>query len=288
MGILSRLPKHFVNKFDAFGINVGLYYRGESKYKTTFGACCTIFLTILLIAFTVLNVLSMNWPVNVPMTQLQLTSSEPTVWNPIFEDNMKIAFAMKGGIEQPRQPFDDDQIVPTFVHVKTEYGVAQYKVIPLNPCSIDDFDGIDDISVLEQNGFENDNPIENLLCPDFDNEEDPEADAISREDYAQLSQLQAANTQYMAFVVRAKAVNNTYMSTVRVHGYASTTNIRPDDPNKHTSTYMREIFVQRLIASQPKTMLVKVRKDLAEGFEPDLLNIVRKEEPKALHTVQEA
>ena len=92
----------------------------------------------------------------------------------------------------------------------------------------------------------------------------------------------------MAFVVRAKAVNNTYMNTVRVHGYASTTNIRPDDPNKHTSTYMREIFVQRLIASQPKTMLLKVRKDLAEGFEPDLLNIVRKEEPKALHTVQEA
>jgi len=51
---------------------------------------------------------------------------------------------------------------------------------------------------------------------------------------------------------------------------------------------MREIFVSKLIASEPRTVLVKVRKDLAEGFEPDLLNIVRREEPKALHTVQEA
>jgi len=142
---------------------------------------------------------------------------------------MKFAFAMKGGIEQPRQPFDDEQISPLFVHVKTEYGVTQYKVIPLKPCSYDNFEGIDDISVLEQNGFENDNPIEDLLCPDFDNEEDPEVDAISRDQFAQLSQLQAANTQYMAFLVRAKKVNNTYMATVRVHGYASTTNIRPDD-----------------------------------------------------------
>ena len=92
----------------------------------------------------------------------------------------------------------------------------------------------------------------------------------------------------MAFVIRAKAVNNTYMNTVRVVGYASSTNIRPDDANKHTSTYMREMFVSKIVASAPRTVIVKVRKDLAEGFESDMLNIVRREEPKALHTVRDA
>ena len=44
----------------------------------------------------------------------------------MFEDNMKFAFAMKGGIEYPREPFDTDQIVPTFVSVTTEYGSTKY------------------------------------------------------------------------------------------------------------------------------------------------------------------
>ena len=39
------------------------------------------------------------------------------------EDGMKFAFAMKGGIEDPRAPFDSDQIVPTLVSVSTEFGM---------------------------------------------------------------------------------------------------------------------------------------------------------------------
>ena len=92
----------------------------------------------------------------------------------------------------------------------------------------------------------------------------------------------------MAFVVRAKAVNNTYMETVRVVGYASTTNIIPDNPNRHTYTYMKEAFVSKLVASSPRSMVMKFQKNLAEGFETDLLSLVRKEEPKAIHTVADA
>ena len=69
-------------------------------------------------------------------------------WNPMFEDGMKFAFAIKGGIEYPREAFNETQIVPTFVSVSTEYGSTKFQVIPLNPCRGDSFDGIDDISVL--------------------------------------------------------------------------------------------------------------------------------------------
>ena len=44
----------------------------------------------------------------------------------MFEDGMKLAFAMKGGIEYPREPFNETQIVPTFVSVTTEYGSTKY------------------------------------------------------------------------------------------------------------------------------------------------------------------
>ena len=66
----KHLPKFFVNKFDAFGIPIGLYYRGESEYKTTFGACCTIIVASILVLLTVLSCLSMNWISNIPMSQL--------------------------------------------------------------------------------------------------------------------------------------------------------------------------------------------------------------------------
>ena len=69
------------------------------------------------------------------------------------DDNMKLAFAIKGGIEAPREPFDDNQMQPTFVSVTTEYGATKFQVIPLNPCKPESFDGIDDISVLKYNGY---------------------------------------------------------------------------------------------------------------------------------------
>ena len=112
-----------VNRLDAFGLPVGLYYRGQDQYRTTFGACCTVLLSAILIALTVFQVLSMNWAQNVPMSQLTMIYDQQPTWNPMFEDGMKLAFAIKGGIEYPREPFDDDQIVPTFVSVTTEYGM---------------------------------------------------------------------------------------------------------------------------------------------------------------------
>ena len=61
MGIGHKLSNVFVNKLDAFGLPVGLYYRGQEEYRTTFGACCTVLLAGILIGLTVLGVLSMNW-----------------------------------------------------------------------------------------------------------------------------------------------------------------------------------------------------------------------------------
>ena len=171
---------------------------------------------------------------------------EQPTWNAMSEDNMKFAFAIKGGVEYPREPFDEDQIVPTFVSVTTEYGVSKYQIIELKPCTSESFEGIDDISILQKNGFNSDSPIENLLCPFFGDpdaeEEESEEDAepiLDVADIGMLSDLTNPNANYLAFLVRAKAVNNTYMETVRVVGYASSTKIMPDNQEQPTKRYMR-------------------------------------------------
>ena len=43
-----------------------------------------------------------------------------------------------------------------------------------------------------------------------------------------------------------------------------------------------------MVATSPRTMILKVQKNLAEGFESSLLSLVRQPEPLALHTVDEA
>lgn len=264
-----------VTKLDVFGVPVGLYYRGEDKYRTTFGACCSVFLAAILIALVVLQALSLNWSSNVPMSQLRMTYDDYPTWNPMFEDGMKLAFAIKGGIEYPREPFNQTQIVPTFVSVSTEAGTSRFQVVPLNPCKSDAFDDIDDISILKRNGFSSDDAVASLLCPDFSNEEEA-AEALDLEELGKLNDISGPNGHYMAFLVRGKSVNNTYMDSVRVVGYASSTNVKPDNPERHTFTYMKEVFQSRIIASQPRTMVLKVQKNYAEGFDnqPGLLSIV--------------
>ena len=61
MVLHRNVAQLIVTKLDMFGVPVGLYYRGEDKYRTTFGACCSVFLTAVLVALVVLQALSLNW-----------------------------------------------------------------------------------------------------------------------------------------------------------------------------------------------------------------------------------
>ena len=108
-------------------------------------------------------------------------------------------------------------------------------------CTSDNFEGIDDISILQRNGYLSESPYENLLCPDFSSKEDG-GPGLHITELGIMNEITGPNANYLAFLIRAKSVNNTYMEQMRVVGYASSTNIQPDNPEKHTFRYMKEIF----------------------------------------------
>jgi hypothetical protein len=47
MSLTKEIGKRFAS-LDIFGENVSVYYRGKQKYKTKFGAFCTLVISVLL------------------------------------------------------------------------------------------------------------------------------------------------------------------------------------------------------------------------------------------------
>ena len=65
MGLFKKFNKFLKNtrksltKADVFGIPITINYKGESHYKTFFGAICTFFIFFIIIAFAARNLTKM-------------------------------------------------------------------------------------------------------------------------------------------------------------------------------------------------------------------------------------
>ena len=55
--------------WDYFGIPVTLYYQGDTNYRTTFGACCTVILFIAVMIPLAISIFRINYDWNPRITE---------------------------------------------------------------------------------------------------------------------------------------------------------------------------------------------------------------------------
>jgi hypothetical protein len=95
--------------WDYFGIPVTLYYKGDTNYRTSFGACCTLILYIAVLIPLIISIFRIHTDWNPRITEwralLDMQEAEPLM---PFDDGFDIAFGLKGeGL------LDDGQIDPS-------------------------------------------------------------------------------------------------------------------------------------------------------------------------------